>query len=77
MHASDDSTSLQSNAVNKLFVDSKGVLWIGTWEGLDRFDPLTEQFHHYNTMLTDTLNSINNGNYSINQIYEDHHGILW
>ena len=45
-HASDPS-SLSDNAVSRVFVDQSGTMWLTTWNGLDRFDPVTERFVVY------------------------------
>lgn len=47
LHRDDDSTSLVTNTVVKLFCDSKGNMWVGTSDGLDRFNADTETFTHY------------------------------
>lgn len=36
--------SLSSNTIQCLFADPSGILWIGTQEGLDKYDPLVQQF---------------------------------
>lgn len=40
----DDPTSLISNIINSLFVDSKGRLWIGTYKGICLYNPETDNF---------------------------------
>lgn len=40
-----DDTSLVDNQVSALFFDSSGVLWIGTEDGLDKYDPFENQFN--------------------------------
>lgn len=40
-----DDTSLVDNQVSALFFDSSGVLWIGTEDGLDNYDPFENQFN--------------------------------
>jgi signal transduction histidine kinase/ligand-binding sensor domain-containing protein len=45
-HASDPS-SLSDDAVSRVFVDQSGTMWVTTWNGLDRFDPVTERFVVY------------------------------
>ena len=45
-HASDPS-SLSNNAVSRVFVDHAGTMWVTTWNGLDRFDPVTGRFVVY------------------------------
>jgi ligand-binding sensor domain-containing protein/two-component sensor histidine kinase len=43
-HDPSDSKSLGSDYINTIFTDSSGIVWIGTSNGLDKFDPLTQQF---------------------------------
>ncbi|WP_139956632.1 hybrid sensor histidine kinase/response regulator transcription factor [Flavicella sediminum] len=37
-------TSLKDNLVSALYFDPAGILWIGTGDGLDRYDPYQNQF---------------------------------
>ncbi|KDN55818.1 histidine kinase [Flavobacterium seoulense] len=39
-----DDSSLVGNLVNSLYFDKTGVLWIGTEDGLDKYDPYGDQF---------------------------------
>ncbi|WP_245224767.1 two-component regulator propeller domain-containing protein [Pseudozobellia sp. WGM2] len=39
-----DNTSLVDNLVSALYFDASGVLWIGTEDGLDKYDPYENQF---------------------------------
>ncbi|WP_100615343.1 hybrid sensor histidine kinase/response regulator transcription factor [Confluentibacter citreus] len=39
-----DNTSLIDNLVSALYFDASGVLWIGTEDGLDKYDPYENQF---------------------------------
>ncbi|MEO8254302.1 MAG: two-component regulator propeller domain-containing protein, partial [Flavobacterium sp.] len=39
-----DENSLVGNIVNSLFFDSSGVLWVGTEDGLDKYNPYGNQF---------------------------------
>jgi signal transduction histidine kinase/ligand-binding sensor domain-containing protein/DNA-binding NarL/FixJ family response regulator len=39
-----DDTSLVDNLVSALYFDKSGVLWIGTEDGLDKYDPYENQF---------------------------------
>lgn len=39
-----DNASLVDNLITALYFDSSGVLWIGTEEGLDKYDPYGNQF---------------------------------
>ncbi|GLR19197.1 hybrid sensor histidine kinase/response regulator transcription factor [Portibacter lacus] len=40
-----DNTSLTDNLVSSLYFDPSGVLWIGTEDGLDKYDPYENQFN--------------------------------
>jgi ligand-binding sensor domain-containing protein/two-component sensor histidine kinase len=67
--------SLSNNLVRKIFVDSKGIVWIGTNnDGLNRYDPSTGKFRVY-TYDTKNPNSISNN--GITSICEDSFGSLW
>lgn len=41
--------SISSDNVNSVFEDSRGKLWIATMNGLDQYDPSTNQFYTYTT----------------------------
>ncbi|HUR30624.1 MAG TPA: two-component regulator propeller domain-containing protein, partial [Saprospiraceae bacterium] len=43
-HNPSDANSLSSDYINYIFTDASGIVWIGTSKGLDKFDPLTQQF---------------------------------
>ena len=47
LHHPDDSTTLSSNIVVKLYCDKSGQLWVGTRIGLSRYDYATNSFIHY------------------------------
>ena len=70
----DDPTSLSSNRVRLLFVDSKNNLWAGTEDGLNLFDRSTLKFKHFHHVSGDP--STISGNI-ISGIVEDQNGILW
>ena len=74
LHDVNDETSLVSNHVNTFLLDSKKVLWIGTNDGLDRYDPVNGEFIHYKNDPTDESTLADN---SIKTIYEDGKGNLW
>lgn len=40
-----DDNSLVDNLVSALYFDTSGVLWIGTEDGLDKYDPFENQFN--------------------------------
>jgi PAS domain S-box-containing protein len=43
-HNSDDSVTLSDNVVSSICEDKDGIFWVGTRNGLDKFDPTTEIF---------------------------------
>ncbi|AWK06677.1 hybrid sensor histidine kinase/response regulator [Flavobacterium crocinum] len=51
-----DDTSLVDNLIASLYFDKSGVLWIGTEDGLDKYDPYENQF----TLNKDISRSIGN-----------------
>jgi signal transduction histidine kinase/ligand-binding sensor domain-containing protein len=46
-HSPSDPRSLSSDAVYRLLIDHAGVLWVGTEDGLNRFDAQTDSFTVY------------------------------
>lgn len=46
-HVLDDAHALTNNRVNSVLVDHEGVVWIGTQNGLNRFERSTETFTAY------------------------------
>lgn len=75
-HDPDDPTSLSSNDISQIFVDSKGRLWIGMLSdgGLSQFDFSTQRFIHYkkDPSVPHTIGSNN-----IYAFAEDSDGDLW
>jgi signal transduction histidine kinase/ligand-binding sensor domain-containing protein len=72
-HIPEDSTSLISNSVKSLYADSKGVIWIGTIEGLCTYDPQSGIFSK-----SHVDESFLNGTGDVVQvIYEDSNGNYW
>ena len=66
------SNGLSNNSVQRLLQDSHGYLWIGTDDGLNKYDGYTfTQYRH------DPEDSTSIGNNSIWAIYEDKAGNLW
>jgi len=62
--------SLSNNSVASIYEDSRGTLWIGTYSGVDEFNPATETF----TSLKDKDGVLDN---AITGILEDNSGCLW
>ena len=46
-HDSNDPTSLSNNRVNSVYFDHSGAMWVGTQDGLDKFDRSTGTFKTY------------------------------
>ncbi len=54
-HDPADSGSISSDLLDRLFEDRYGTLWILThWDGLEKFDRITERFQHYGRRPGDT-----------------------
>jgi PAS domain S-box-containing protein len=69
-HNASDPTSLSNNRVNSVHFDHSGTIWVGTQDGLDKFDPKTGRFKTYNEQ--DGLSGD-----VVSCILEDEHGNLW
>jgi len=71
----EDSSSLVQNQLGSICISKSGIIWLGTWfKGLDRFDPKTQTFTHFEHNPEDSSSLSNN---SINSILEDNEGKLW
>jgi len=67
--------SVVSNRLECICSATDGTIWIGSFEnGLDRFDPETETFTHYNHNLSDSFTIRCD---SIRAIMESKDGIIW
>jgi PAS domain S-box-containing protein len=69
-HNANDPTSLSNNRVNSVYFDHSGTMWVGTQDGLGKFDPQTGRFKNYYEQ--DGLS----GNL-VSCILEDDPGNLW
>ena len=47
VHDRSDPSTLCSGVVQRLLIDHRGTLWAATWDGLCRFDALTQRFTTY------------------------------
>jgi len=70
----DDPTSLSNNNVLSLGEDQSGTLWIGTANGLNRFDRRNEKFSHWTNQTGDSYSISNN---IVLSIFEDSAENLW
>ncbi len=66
--------SLGSNTVNKIFEARDGGIWIGTHNGLDKWEPGKKSFIHYRRQPGNKNSLAAN---LIHTIYEDSSGGLW
>ncbi len=73
-HRDDDPDSLFNDRVRALVADRAGGLWIGTNDGLDRFDPATETFSHFRH---DPGNPHSLSDDRVRALYQDESGRLW
>lgn len=63
---------LSQSSVVSLLQDRKGFMWVGTWDGLNRYDGYT--FTHYKHSVVDANSLWEN---MIHTLYEDPAGNLW
>lgn len=73
-HDPNDPGSLSDNRVYSVYGDRAGTIWVGTREGLDRYDPSTDSFIHYRH---DDRNPHSLSDNWVWPIFEDRHGVLW
>ena len=64
-HDAERAGSLSNHFITGLQLDSQKQLWVATGKGLNRYNPVTQTFTHFNTQS------------SINFIYQDSSGTLW
>jgi ligand-binding sensor domain-containing protein len=72
-----DPQSLSNNKVSSLFEDKTGVLWVGSYGGIDKFDPFRKKFELYSAKPFDPNTYVFNG---INSLLVDSNSkgdIVW
>jgi ligand-binding sensor domain-containing protein/signal transduction histidine kinase len=70
-HASGNSSSVSNDTISYLLIDRERIMWIGTGDGLNKFDPVTERFTRYR----DETSANSAG--QMWSIVEDRDGDLW
>jgi len=73
-HAPQEPASISSNNIISLFKDGNGVLWVGTGSALDRYNPTTDSFLHFEPPETGVNETTR---FAVFAIYEDSSGVLW
>ena len=63
---------LSQNTINAIFQDQQGFLWVGTNDGLNRFDG-----YHFKVYTFDSFDSLSLSDNRIQAIYESRQGRLW
>jgi serine phosphatase RsbU (regulator of sigma subunit) len=70
-------SSLSDDLVRAIHEDAAGVLWVGTYHGLDRFDPRTGGFVHYRHVASDPHSLSNDNIISLFDFPADSGRVLW
>lgn len=68
----DNTKGLSNSSVNTIFQDSENLLWIGTWDGLNRYDGSSFKIYRPEPNNKECLS-----NQVILKIEEDYAGLLW
>ena len=69
-----DPSSISDNSIATIYEDSKGILWVGTINGINIFDREKKQFHVFKSDQNDPTALSSNLIYSI---FEDNSGLVW
>lgn len=73
-HTPGDPKSIAHDAVNAMYEDNSGILWVGTLGGLDKFDRTTEVFFHHGHVPSDARSVSSD---AVSSICGDPTGLLW
>lgn len=63
---------LSQSSINALVQDHRGFLWVGTQDGLNRFDG-----YRFEVMRNDPTDPRSLGNNNVSSLFEDSSGVLW
>jgi signal transduction histidine kinase/ligand-binding sensor domain-containing protein/DNA-binding response OmpR family regulator len=72
-HSESDPTSISSNSIRRLTIDSRGWIWISLDYGVDIYDPETDCFRHLGVLTKD---GVGIDDQTI-EIIEDNDGDMW
>jgi|GEM_PF-1346016 len=72
-------SGLSSNMVTQLFEDADGEIWIGTYDGLNRYNKQTNRLTSYRANSDNLNHSLAGNQFSVRPglIAQDQQGILW
>jgi len=70
----DDPKSISSNTISALYEDKNQTIWIGTRNGLNRYDDNSNNFVRYQRDPDDISSTSSN---HVEAIFEDSHGTFW
>ena len=70
----EDENSIPANQVGAIIRDSKGNLWVGTTNGLARYNEKNDSFDVYKNKVYDKNSLVYN---DVRSIIEDREGVLW
>lgn len=73
-HEPDNPRSLSHNVIKSILEDKSGMIWVGTMNGLNKFDRAKKTFTRF---LHDPENPKSLSSNDIRAIFEDSSGILW
>jgi DNA-binding NtrC family response regulator/ligand-binding sensor domain-containing protein len=73
-HFPNNSKNVNDNVIYSLCFDASGLLWIGTWGGLNKFDPIKETYRHYRYQADDNKSLSND---FVRTVYQDRNGDIW
>lgn len=73
-HSPFDNNSLAHNFVWNIAQDDEGLLWIATLNGIDRYDPSTQEYRHFNRFLDQDGKEVSN---RITALTLDQSGKIW
>lgn len=68
----DNTKGLSNSSVNCIFQDSENLIWVGTWDGLNRYDA-----NHFKIFRPELNNEYSLSNQVILKISEDGNGKIW